>query len=159
MESELEILLLGSHARLRVRCFNNPQWTSPALHGLVSRGRNSEVIMVVSLGFVTYCVPVHGLCYFSGLRCTKPFCPIGLTLALTSSGKPSFLPQVQNQVLLPCSYPSGNITLDSLDHSGLLLTSRASPSLLVHSCQTHSRASVNTCGMTKSRKTESRHFA
>lgn len=98
---ESEVLLLESHANyesFRQRCFNNPQWTSPAYYRLVSKRRDFAFPMVVQLEAVL--TRVHHLrakpwlCYVSGLPCTTPFVPLAFPWLLTSSRKPSFLPQV-----------------------------------------------------------------
>lgn len=160
--SELEVLLLESHANCessRQRCFNNPQWTSPAYYGLASRRRDLAFVMLVQLEAVI--TRVHHLCakpwtllrFWSRLPHTV--CSIGLPLALNFLQEAFFSSSSLESCLLPCTYSFGNVTLDSLDHDGLLSTLRASPCYLIPSCLTHSRASVNTCGMTERRKTES----
>lgn len=160
--SELEVLLCSSHANYessRQRCFNNPQWTSPAYYGLLSKRRDFAFLVVVQLeGVITR---VHHLCakpwtllhFWSPLHHT--ICSIGLTLAPNFLQKAFFPSWSLESWLLPCTYAFGDMTLDSLDRDGRLLTLRASPCYLIHSCQTHRRASVNTCGMTERRKTES----
>lgn len=159
---ESEVLLLESHANYessRQRCFNNPQWTSPAYYRLVSKRRDFAFPMVVQLEAVLTRVhhlrakPWTSLRFWSPLHHTV--CSIGLPLALNFFQEAFFSSSSLESWLLPCTYPFGNMTLDSLDHDGLLLTLRASLCYLIPSCQTHSRASVNTCGMIKRRKTAS----
>lgn len=92
-------------------------------------------------------------------RLSHTVCSIGLPLALNFLQEAFFSSSSLESCLLPCTYSFGNVTLDSLDHDGLLSTLRASPCYLIPSCLTHSRTSVNTCGMTERRKTESQQFA
>ena len=86
-------------------------------------------------------------------RLPHTVCSIGLPLALNFLQEAFFSSSSLESCLLPRIYPFGTMTLDSLDHDGLLSTLRASPCYLIPSCLTHSRASVNTCGMTERRAT------
>lgn len=109
-----------------------------------------------SFRLVTYFVPIHVLFLWPLLH--QAICPMGLALAIiASSRKPSFMPQAQNPMPLPGNCFSGN-TSQRLESSGLL-TWRASPfCLIIYFSWARSRASLNPCGITISRKTNSTLF-